>query len=82
LLFAKTPTVPGSLTGSDQTNKSELQTEMIFFTSSGRIGIIVDIQDNDLALHLSELQRNMSATIPAVGGTSHTRFISCVIFWE
>jgi DNA damage-binding protein 1 len=64
----------GSLTGSDQADKSDLQTEMIFFTSSGRIGIIVDIQDSTLALHLSELQRNMSAALPPVGGTSHTRY--------
>jgi len=46
----------------------------MFFTSSGKIGVITDVQDIELSLHLTELQRNLAAAIPAVGGTSHTRY--------
>ncbi|KAF8967077.1 CPSF A subunit region-domain-containing protein [Flammula alnicola] len=66
--------VRGSLSSSDQTKDSKLKPEMLYFTSSGRIGVITDVEDKDLSLHLTELQRNLAAVIPGVGGTSHTRF--------
>ncbi|KAF9561348.1 hypothetical protein CPC08DRAFT_689138 [Agrocybe pediades] len=53
---------------------SKFEPEMFFFTSSGKIGVISDVEDIQLSLHLTELQRNLAAAIPGVGGTSHTRF--------
>jgi hypothetical protein len=51
-----------------------LEPEELFFTSSGRIGVIVNAA-SEISLHLTELQRNMAAVIPAVGGTSHARSV-------
>jgi len=66
--------VRGSLTTLDQTKDSKFKPQMIYFTSSGRIGVITDVEDEVLSLHLTELQRNLAAIISGVGGTSHTRF--------
>ncbi|KAF8895272.1 CPSF A subunit region-domain-containing protein [Infundibulicybe gibba] len=44
------------------------------FTSMGRIGIIVDVADNQLATDLTELSRNMGMAIQGVGGISHARY--------
>ncbi|KAF8158252.1 mono-functional DNA-alkylating methyl methanesulfonate N-term-domain-containing protein [Crassisporium funariophilum] len=66
--------VRGSLSTVDNSKESDLKPEALFFTSSGRIGVIVDVQSKDLSMHLTELQRNLSAVINGVGGTSHTRF--------
>ncbi len=57
-----------------------MQPEELFFTSSGRIGVIVDVKRNDVSLHLTELQRNLAAVIPGVGGTSHTRCVPLPLF--
>jgi len=50
-----------------------LRPESMFFTSSGRVGIIVDAQDKDISLTLTELQRNLAAVVSGVGSASHTR---------
>jgi hypothetical protein len=63
----------GSL-ATDQSEEPVLQPEELFFTSSGRVGVIVDVKNNKVSLHLTELQRNMAAVLPSVGGTSHTRY--------
>lgn len=63
----------GSLT-SDTSSESRLRPEELFFTSSGRIGVIIDA-DTELSLHLTELQRNIAAVLPTVGGCSHARFV-------
>lgn len=68
----------GSLTTTDQSEEPALKPEELFFTSSGRIGVIVDVKKNDVSLSLTGLQRNMAAILPAVGGTSHAR---CVALW-
>ncbi|KXN88147.1 DNA damage-binding protein 1a [Leucoagaricus sp. SymC.cos] len=68
-----TKLIRGSLTAVDHSEESILEPEGLLFTSSGRIGVIVDVKTN-VSLHLTELQRNMTAVIPSVGGTSHARF--------
>ena len=57
-----------------------LRPESMFFTSSGRVGIVVDAQDKDISLTLTELQRNLAAVVSGVGSASHTRheFTICV----
>ncbi|KAH6912768.1 mono-functional DNA-alkylating methyl methanesulfonate N-term-domain-containing protein [Coprinopsis sp. MPI-PUGE-AT-0042] len=59
---------------SDSTSIDTFEPVSIFFTSSGGIGIIIDIKDQDLARHLSELQRNMSAQFKGIGAPSHSSF--------
>ena len=63
----------GSLTTAEQANGSMFKPDMIYFTSSGSIGVIIDVADDTLSLHLTELQRNLAAVLPGVGGTSHAR---------
>ncbi|KAK7048153.1 CPSF-A domain-containing protein [Favolaschia claudopus] len=62
--------VPGSITSPD--TGSKLEPIQLFFASSGRIGIIVDIADQDLGLELTGLQRNMANTLE--NGIDHTTF--------
>lgn len=64
----------GSIAPTDKTEESRLNPEVIFFTTSGRIGVITDVQDNELSIHLTELQRNLAAVISGFGAPSHTRF--------
>ncbi|KAG6837618.1 hypothetical protein H0H93_006139 [Arthromyces matolae] len=63
----------GSLT-SDSTMSTSLEASQTFFTSSGRIGVIVEVTDATLALNLTALQRNLAAVLTGIGGESHTRF--------
>ncbi|KAJ7430630.1 CPSF A subunit region-domain-containing protein [Mycena latifolia] len=62
--------VRGSITASDAGSK--LEPVQMFFASSGRIGVIVDINDRQLGLDLTELQRNMVAAIE--GAQGHNKF--------
>ncbi|KAJ7134358.1 CPSF A subunit region-domain-containing protein [Mycena epipterygia] len=62
--------VPGSIATADAGSK--LEPIQLFFASSGRIGVIVDIADRQLGLDLTDLQRNMVAAID--GGHNHTKF--------
>ncbi|TFK40691.1 CPSF A subunit region-domain-containing protein [Crucibulum laeve] len=63
--------IRGALSVSDTPTLTPTQ---IFFTSSGRIGVIVDVVDATLSLGLTAVQRNLASTIPGIGGTSHTRY--------
>lgn len=63
----------GSLSSSDSSNNAALEEKHIFFTSSGRIGVIVDVLDDQLSLHLTALQRNLAGVLHGVGGVTHTR---------
>jgi DNA damage-binding protein 1 len=61
------------LTSPDISSDIPLEAKQIFFTSSGRIGVVVDITDDQLSLHLTALQRNMANISKGAGGTSHAR---------
>lgn len=58
----------------DSCKEDLLKAESMLFTASGRICAIIDIQDEDLSLRLTEFQRNMAGVIPGVGGRSLTRY--------
>ncbi|KAJ7645598.1 mono-functional DNA-alkylating methyl methanesulfonate N-term-domain-containing protein [Mycena polygramma] len=62
--------VPGSITAPDAGSK--LEPVQLFFTASGRIGVIVDIADRQLGLNLTGLQRNMANVLE--DGDKHTQF--------
>lgn len=66
--------IRGSLASSDSSSNTALEAKHVFFTSSGRIGVIVDVVGEQLSLHLTSLQRNLAAVIQGVGGVTHTRF--------
>jgi DNA damage-binding protein 1 len=59
---------PGSITAPDAGSK--LEPIQLFFASSGRIGVIVDIADRQLGLDLTSLQRNMANVFE--DGRNHT----------
>jgi len=52
---------------------SSLEPNLSFFTTSGRICIVIDVQDEELSLHLTELERNLAAVVSGIG-ESHNRF--------
>ncbi|KAJ7729698.1 CPSF A subunit region-domain-containing protein [Mycena maculata] len=62
--------VPGSIATPDPGSK--LEPIQMFFASSGRIGVIVDIADRQIGLDLTGLQRNMVGAME--DGHYHTTF--------
>ncbi|KAJ6466487.1 CPSF A subunit region-domain-containing protein [Mycena sanguinolenta] len=62
--------VPGCIVAPDAGSK--LEPVQLFFSSSGRIGVIVDIADRQLGLDLTDLQRNMANVFE--DGLNHTTF--------
>ena len=54
---------------------SLLEPKLFFFTTSGRICVVINVQDEELALHLTELERNLAAVVPIIGA-SHNRCVA------
>ncbi|EJC97967.1 uncharacterized protein FOMMEDRAFT_162310 [Fomitiporia mediterranea MF3/22] len=52
-------------------NKFGLQTKQLLFTSTGRIAVVVNVED-DLSRLLSSLERNMAGVIKGPGDLDHT----------
>lgn len=65
--------IAGALESSENTEENILEAKQLFFTASGRIGVVVDV-DQDTSLQLTGLQRNMDSAIPAPGGLTHTAY--------
>ena len=71
----------GSMSSSDSvsvpraasTATTTLTTQQLFFTSSGRIGTIVDVP-SDLSLHLTALERNLRRVVTEVTHASHAKY--------
>lgn len=61
-------TVPGSGGGGSTT----LTPQLLFFTSSGRIGVIVDVGP-ELSLHLTALERNLGKVVTEIAHASHAK---------
>jgi len=53
---------------------SEFGLTQLFFTASGRIGLVIDIDSGEFALQLTALQSNMAVVMPGAGAEGHTRF--------
>jgi DNA damage-binding protein 1 len=66
--------IQGSL--SQDIGGAQFVTKELFFTASGRIGMLLDITDPDpqLPLLLTSLERNMAYVIEGVGGESHAKY--------
>jgi len=65
--------IPGTLTSPDKSDDATLQPNQLFFTASGRIGVVLDM-GTEISLHMTELQRNMAQVVTSPGGLSHTKF--------
>ncbi|KIN94881.1 hypothetical protein M404DRAFT_17165 [Pisolithus tinctorius Marx 270] len=65
--------VPGSLGLSEVSADVPLQAQQLFFTPTGQIGVIINV-DEELSLHMTALQRNLSTYFERKEGVSHSRF--------
>ncbi|KAG0700426.1 CPSF A subunit region-domain-containing protein [Suillus ampliporus] len=65
--------LPGTLSSQEVLLDGPMQPQQLFFTSSGLIGVIIDLAD-DLALDLTGLQRNLSNFIEKQEGPNHTKY--------
>lgn len=65
--------IPEGLAGTQHAEDQLFETEQLFFTSSGRIGLVHHVSD-DVALSLTALQRNMSGLIVGPGDTKHNQW--------
>jgi len=59
---------------------STLSNRQLFFTSSGRIGTIVDVP-SELSLHLTALERNLRRVITEITHASHVKYRAPVSTW-
>ena len=65
----------GALT-SQSVSDNRLQTEQMFFTSTGCIGVISKF-DERLSLHMTALQRNLGNFILGPGEVRHSKCVDC-----
>jgi len=57
-----------------------LTTQQLFFTSSGRIGTIVNVP-SELSLHLTALERNLRRVVTEITQASHAKYRAPVGTW-
>lgn len=62
-----TKIIRGSMS-SDSANGTPFTSQAVFCTSMGGIGIVFDVNDQNLSLNLSALQRNLAHVAPEAGG--------------
>ncbi|KAH7926445.1 hypothetical protein BV22DRAFT_1118853 [Leucogyrophana mollusca] len=67
------PVLPGSLTAHEVSIDIPLEPKQLFFTSSGQVGVVIDVAD-ELSLHLTALQRNLSNYYSRKRGISHAKW--------
>ncbi|KAH9042112.1 CPSF A subunit region-domain-containing protein [Lactarius pseudohatsudake] len=77
--------IPGSMALGDPAasggnNAIALEPKLLFFTSSGRIGVIVDAGP-ELSLHLTALERNLSKVVTEIANASHAKHRAPVGTW-
>ncbi|KAH9942902.1 CPSF A subunit region-domain-containing protein [Amylocystis lapponica] len=65
--------LPGGLTSAEMSEGQIIQSKQLFFTSSGRIGVILDMSD-EISLHMTALQRNMAKLLDGLGDTNHMKW--------
>ncbi|KAL4251847.1 DNA damage-binding protein 1 [Abortiporus biennis] len=63
--------IPGGLSSSKDQDIGIFSPEHVFFTSSGRVGAIIHV-DDEIALQLTALQHNMEKEITGPGETKHS----------
>ncbi|KAI0335819.1 hypothetical protein GY45DRAFT_705258 [Cubamyces sp. BRFM 1775] len=64
--------VRGALSSADVADDQAVKASHVFFTSTGRIGAILEIKDG-MALQMTALQHNMAKSLVGPGGVNHTK---------
>lgn len=79
--------ITGSMSSSDSVSvpraantTTTLMTQQLFFTSSGRIGTIVNVP-SELSLHLTALERNLRRVVTEITHASHAKYRAPVGTW-
>lgn len=66
---------PGSLGSFDVSSNMQMEPKHLLFTSSGRINVVIDVAQTELAQQLVQLQQNLAPVVKGIGGTSHARYL-------
>ncbi|KAG9315581.1 CPSF A subunit region-domain-containing protein [Chiua virens] len=66
--------VPGALASHNLSIDIPMVPRQLFLTPAGHIGVIVDLTDDALSLHMTALQRNLSAFFERETGVSHSKY--------
>ncbi|KAI0766387.1 CPSF A subunit region-domain-containing protein [Trametes elegans] len=65
--------IRGGLSSADVGEDQAVKAGHVFFTSTGRIGVLLEM-DDATALHMTALQRNMAKHIKGPGEVNHTQY--------
>ncbi|OBZ68977.1 DNA damage-binding protein 1 [Grifola frondosa] len=65
--------LPGGVVSGELSGDELLKQNHLFFTSTGRIGTVLDMAD-EMSLHMTALQRNMAKFIIGPGDTHHAKW--------
>jgi len=69
--------VTGSMSSSDAVTSASMTTtltpQLLFFTSSGGIGVVIDVGP-ELSLHLIAVERNLRRVVSEIAHTSHAKY--------
>jgi DNA damage-binding protein 1 len=57
-----------------QVKESRFKPKQLFFSSTGRIGLVSIVEETDLSLQLISLQRNMAQVLIGKGNVQHTEY--------
>lgn len=52
--------------------KGDVQPTVVFFTNTGRVGVVSHVSQ-DFGLLLSSLERNLNTSLPGPGGLEHSK---------
>ncbi|KAF8133979.1 CPSF A subunit region-domain-containing protein [Boletus edulis] len=66
--------LPGVLASHDVSVDIPMVPKQLFVTPAGQIGVIIDVTDDDLSLHMTALQRNLSTFYERETGVSHSKY--------
>ena len=73
--------ISGGINAQDAHELRMFEPEHLFFTSSGRIGVVMHVND-DIALDLTALQSNMAAEITGPGNVQHSKCVWHSHLWD
>lgn len=63
----------GALTSHDVSVDIPMVPKQLFLTLAGQIGVVTDLTDDQLSLHMTALQRNLSTFFESKSGINHSK---------
>ncbi|KAF9219239.1 hypothetical protein BS17DRAFT_431256 [Gyrodon lividus] len=66
--------LPGTLSSHVISVGGPMMPKQLFLTPAGQIGVVIDLNDDKLSLHMTALQRNLSTFYERKTGISHSKF--------